>query len=94
MEVPVAHDTAETLGDGPWRHFVAVAVGAHEVPAVRLELRLVTELMRRRRDRSAPLLAFLAARGCDRTLVARGLANARIATRTRTAVLAGLARRG
>ena len=93
VEIPVTHDTAETLGEGPWRHFVPVPLGEHEIPAVRLELRLVTELMRRRRNRSEPLLAFLSTHRCDVALVARGLANARIATRTRTAVLARLAPR-
>ena len=65
VEVDVSHDTVETLGAGPWRHFREVPVGEHRVPAVRLELRLATETLRRRRDRSEPLISFLRAHGCD-----------------------------
>ena len=40
VEIDTGYDTTETLGTGPWRHFVEVLLGAHRVPAVRLELRL------------------------------------------------------
>jgi len=59
--------------------------------AVRLELRLATELLRRRRDRADPLIAFLSAHGCDMRLAARALENAGVAPRTRNGVLARLA---
>ena len=90
VEIDTGHDTAETFGTGPWRHFVEVPLGAHRVPAVRLELRLATELLRRRRDRAEPLIAFLNAHGCDTSLASRALQNAGIAPRTRTRVLARL----
>ena len=90
VEVDSDHDTTETFGTGPWRHFVEVPLGAHRVPAVRLELRLATEMLRRRRDRAAPLIAFLRAHGCDTHLAARALENAGIAPRTRNGVLARL----
>ena len=57
VEVDSDHDTTETFGTGPWRHFVEVPLGAHRVPAVRLELRLATEMLRRRRDRAAHCLS-------------------------------------
>ena len=63
VEIGIDHDTAETLGTGPWCHFLEVPLGAHRVPAVRLELRLATEMLRRRRDRSEPLIALLRAHG-------------------------------
>ena len=91
VEIDSDHDTAATLGPGPWRHFVEVPLGAHRVPAVRLELRLATEMLSRRRDRAEPLIAFLSAHGSDTRLAARALANAGVAPRTRTAVLAKLA---
>ena len=90
VEIDTDHDTTETFGSGPWRHFVEVPLGAHRVPAVRLELRLATELLRRRRDRAEPLIAFLGAHGCDTRLAARALDNAGVAPRTRTRVLARL----
>ena len=90
VEIDVPHDTAETLGDGPWRHFLQVPVGEHRVPAVRLELRLATEILRRRRDRSEPLIAFLSAHGCDTDLVVRALRNAGVPEPTRKRVLAAL----
>ena len=90
VELDTDHDTTETFGTGPWRHFVEVPLGAHRVPVVRLELRLATELLRRRRDRAAPLIAFLGAHGCDTRLASRALENAGVAPRTRTRVLAKL----
>ena len=90
VEIDTDHDTTETFGTGPWRHVVEVPLGAHQVPAVRLELRLATELLRRRRDRAEPLIAFLSAHGCDTPLAARAMANAGIAPHTRTRVLARL----
>ena len=92
VEIDVSHDTAETLGAGPWRHFREVPVGEHRVPAVRLELRLATEILRRRRDRSEPLISFLRAHGCDTHLVARALSNAGVPRRTREGALAALTR--
>ena len=91
VEIEVSHDTAETVGAGPWRHFLEVPVGEHRVPAVRLELRLATEILRRRRDRCEPLIAFLRVHGCDTDLLARALVNAGIAVPTRSRVLAKLA---
>ena len=90
VEIDSDHDTTETFGSGPWRHFVEVPLGSHRVPAVRLELRLATELLRRHRDRAEPLIAFLGAYGCDTPLAARALENAGIAPCTRTRVLARL----
>ena len=90
VEIDVSHDTAETLGAGPWRHFREVPVGEHRVPAVRLELRLATEILRRRRDRSEPLISFLRTHGCDTHLVARALSNAGVPKRTRERVVATL----
>ena len=90
LEIDTDHDTVETFGTGPWRYFVEVPLGAHRVPAVRLELRLATELLRRRRDRSEPLIAFLGAHGCDMSLASRALENAGVPPRTRTRVLARL----
>jgi hypothetical protein len=57
VEFPVTTDTVECAGDGPWKHWVPVAVGPHTVPVVRLELRLVSELVRDRPERYQPLLA-------------------------------------
>ena len=90
VEIDVSHDTAETLGAGPWRHYREVPVGAHRVPAVRLELRLATEILRRRRDRSEPLITFLRTHGCDTHLVARALSNAGVPQQIRERALATL----
>ncbi|GAA2325671.1 hypothetical protein [Dactylosporangium salmoneum] len=80
VEHESAVDTIECIGPGAWTHYVELAVGPHVVPAVRLELRLVSELVRNRPDRYEPLLDHLRAassardpdpgaiRGCDATL--------------------------
>ncbi len=73
----VEHDTAldclETMGSGAWEHFSWLPCGPYRVPTVALELRLITELYRQRRDRYLPLLEFMRAGEYDRALVERGL---------------------
>lgn len=69
VEWPVADDVHECAGPGPWRHHALIPVGGHLVPAVRLELRLVTELVRNRPDRYRPLLAHLRRHGADAALL-------------------------
>lgn len=66
-------DGIECLGRGPWEHYVWRACGSHQVPAVALELRLVSELARGRADRSEPLVQHLRAHGCDLALLQRGM---------------------
>ena len=56
----------------------------------RLELRLATEILRRRRDRSEPLISFLRTHGCDTHLVARALSSAGVPRQTRERALAAL----
>jgi hypothetical protein len=67
-------DGIECLGRGPWEHFLLVPCGTYTVPAVALELRLVSELGRERPDRYGPLIQYMQAHGCDVELVRRGLA--------------------
>jgi hypothetical protein len=67
-------DGIECLGRGPWEHYHLVPCGPYAVPAVALELRLVSELRRDRPDRYLPLIRYLQAHGCDLELVRRGLA--------------------
>ncbi len=66
-------DGIECLGRGPWEHFVAIECGSYAVPAVGLELRLVSELTRRRPDRAQPLIEHMRRTGCDLALVRRGM---------------------
>ncbi|WP_203719053.1 hypothetical protein [Asanoa siamensis] len=73
VEWPAGSDVCEGAGPGPWRHHVPVRMGAHVVPAVRVELRLVTELVRDRPDRYEPLLAHLRRHGADLALVRRAM---------------------
>jgi hypothetical protein len=73
VEWPVETDTVECAGPGPWKHYVDVAVGEHLVPAVRLELRLVSELVRDRPDRIRPLISHLRQHGGDLDLVRRSM---------------------
>ncbi|MER6004553.1 hypothetical protein ABT120_38785 [Nonomuraea angiospora] len=66
-------DAMECIGRGPWQHCVWIACGSHQVPAVRLELRLATELVRDRADRYEPLLDHMSAQGCDFDLLHRAM---------------------
>lgn len=65
VERPVDTDTFECIGRGPWEHYVEVRFGAHLVPVVRLELRLVSELVRDRPDRYMPLIEHMRLHGAD-----------------------------
>jgi hypothetical protein len=76
VEVESEADVIETFGPGPWQHFVPLRCGAHLVPTVALELRLITELYRARPDRVQPLIQFMQVHGCDVDLVRRGMAAA------------------
>jgi hypothetical protein len=73
VELPTHTDTVECMGSGPWRHYVDVAVEEHLIPAVCLELRLVSELVRDRTDRYQPLIAHLRQHGGDPDLLRRSM---------------------
>ncbi|GAA0915795.1 hypothetical protein [Nonomuraea longicatena] len=66
-------DAMECIGRGPWQHVVWVDCGPHQVPAVRLELRLASELVRDRADRYEPLLEHMRTQGCDLDLLHRAM---------------------
>ena len=68
-------DTHEFSGRGPWMHYSMVRCGAHAVPAVALELRLLTELGRSHSIPQLydPILDHLRRHGCDVDLLRRGM---------------------
>jgi hypothetical protein len=73
VEVEAETDAGECVGSSPWVHFDRVPCGRFSVPAVALELRLVTEVARQRADRWEPLVAYFRSHPCDLALVERGL---------------------
>ena len=80
----------EASGEGPWQHFSIIPHGQHQVPTVKLELRLVTEIFRNRADRIEPLMAFMRQQGCDLNLVKQGLTERGIPAQHQTKVMAQL----
>ncbi|MEV1249483.1 hypothetical protein ACIBO2_11590 [Nonomuraea sp. NPDC050022] len=95
VERQVDSDGWECAGSGPWQHYVLVTCGSHQVPVVRLELRLVTELLRDRADRYDPLLDHMGAHGFDSALLQRSMNAHQIPARHRRQVqdrLAGSSR--
>ncbi|WP_046568454.1 hypothetical protein [Micromonospora sp. HK10] len=74
VERPADTDALECIGAGPWQHYVQVQCGKHRVPAVRLELRLVSELYRDRPDRYLPLIDHMRVHGAELQLVQKGMA--------------------
>ncbi|MCA2215259.1 hypothetical protein [Jidongwangia harbinensis] len=92
VEWPAGTDTVECAGPGPWRHYVPVRLGSHVVPAVRLELRLVSELVRRRADRYTVLLGHLRAHGADQQLVRRAMRDRQVDPELQRQVVEHLAR--
>lgn len=75
VERSVDTDVSECLGRGPWEHYVEVVFGTLVVPAVRLELRLVSELVRDRPDRYEPLIAHMRSHGADLHLVQKAMSD-------------------
>jgi hypothetical protein len=73
VEAETDSDGIECLGRGPWEHYVLVSCGPFDIPAVGLELRLVSELLRNRPDRYTPLIQHMQVNGCDIGLVRRGM---------------------
>jgi hypothetical protein len=73
VEIDSDTDSCECVGSGPWEHFDLVPCGTYSVPTVALELRLVSEVARRRRDRWKPIAAYFRSHPCDIALVERGL---------------------
>ncbi|MFI6604038.1 hypothetical protein ACIBHX_48075 [Nonomuraea sp. NPDC050536] len=78
IERQVDSDAMECVGSGPWQHYVLITCGSHQVPVVRLELRLVTELLRDRADRYDPLLDYMGTHGFDADLLHRAMNASRI----------------
>lgn len=66
-------DTTECFGRGPWQHFDVLDVDGSRAPAVAVELRLITEIIRGRPDRVNPIVEHVRDSGCDLDLVRRGL---------------------
>jgi hypothetical protein len=73
VEIESDVDTIETFGPGPWEHFSLVTCGRYAIPVVALELRLITEMWRNRRNRYRPIIRFMRQHGCDMALIKRGL---------------------
>lgn len=76
VEVESTLNTIETIGSGPWEHFVLLPCGRYRVPTVALELRLITEFRRGREDRYRPILSFMRGKEYDLDFVLRGLRTA------------------
>jgi hypothetical protein len=73
VEVETDSDGLECVGRGPWDHYVSVPCTPYTIPAVALELRLVSELLRDRPDRYTPLIHHMRVHGCDVDLVRLGM---------------------
>ncbi|MER7500335.1 hypothetical protein AB0L05_15640 [Nonomuraea pusilla] len=73
VERQVDSDAMECVGSGPWQHHVLIACGSHQVPVIRLEIRLATELLRDRPDRYEPLLDHMGTNGFDPDLLRRAM---------------------
>ena len=93
VEVPTDSDAIECIGRGPWQHYVDVDFGRHVVPAVALELRLVSELIRNRPERWTPLIEHLRSHGADLELVRRSMSERGVDPTLRQQVLDQLQQR-
>ena len=73
VEVETDLDVRETIGSGPWEHFVLIPCGSYTIPTVKLELRLATELFRNRPDKYDPIIQHMKAKGYDANLANRAI---------------------
>ncbi len=73
VEIETDKDWIETYGPGPWIHYVLLPCGSYMVPAVKLELRLITKMYRNRPERYNPIIEFLRNKGHDESLLRRGI---------------------
>lgn len=90
VEVERESDGLECVGCGPWEHYVPIPCGPYTIPAVALELRLVSELLRDRPDRYTPLIQYMRVNGCDIDLVRRGMEGRNLAQTLQEKVLGQL----
>lgn len=73
VDVETDLDVGETIGSGPWEHFVLIPCGSYNIATVKLELRLATELFRNRPDRYDPIIQHMRNKGHDANLVNRAI---------------------
>jgi len=73
VEWETENDGLECIGPGPWNHFEEIKCGQFTIPTVSLELRLISELLRDRPERYAPLLRYIKEKGCDLDLIHQGM---------------------
>ena len=59
--------------DTPWRYYSLVDVAGQSIPVVASELRLASDLMRGRPDRSGPIAAHLRTVGFDLELLSQAV---------------------
>lgn len=74
LSVPDPSYVAECAGDAPWLHFDSVDIEGYAIPVVASELRLLSDVMRRRADRWLPIASFLAQHGYDERLMSAVMA--------------------
>ena len=61
----------EKSGHGPWEHYRLIASGKYGIPVVDLELRLMTEVLRDRKDRINSILKYLKKNGFNKEVMKR-----------------------
>ncbi len=77
VEIDSRLDIMETFGHGPWIHYSMISIGEYEIPAVALELRLISEVLRERTDRIYPIVDYLKQNSLNTDLLKRTLSENR-----------------
>ena len=88
VEIENDSDCIETFGRGPWEHYSNLQCGPYQVPTIRLELRLITELARRRQERIEPLVRYLKTHDCEKDFIQRAMQEIEIDQQTQKDILA------
>ena len=88
VEYEAETDGMECFGKGPWKHYETIKIENYEIPVIRLELRLISEVYRKREERVDQLIKHLRDKKCNLSLIRRGLSERKISEETQKNIIA------
>lgn len=92
VEWPTEVGFLEAIGSGPWTYFTQISIGAARIPTIAIELRLATELRRRRSDRIGAIAGWMRSNPYDPELLEKAMTAQNIDPDIQRATLSSLLR--
>jgi len=78
VEYKAETDGMECYGEEPWKHYITKGMGKYDVPVVKQELRLISEVSRKREERVESLIDHIKEIEGDLELLKRGFSERKI----------------